>query len=225
MGILLAFAPFIVFVILGRFVGYTTGLFAAAVTSALLVVKDRITGGRLKVLELGTFILFTGLAVYAAINHPTWSIIFVRLLVDAGLLPRGSCLAGAKAAIHSSICQRAGVPRVLDESWLHTDQLHHHWCLGVGVCPAGGYRSCDIVCTVHASETRHLDGDTCHIRSISFHGRVSETSTGRRQQVSASSVCFPLYSASICLVSSFFARDSWPLAPTSPHVGPISQGC
>lgn len=86
MGILLAFAPFIVFFILQRFVGYTTGLSAAAVTSALLVVKDRITGGRLKVLELGTFILFTGLAVYAAINHPTWSIIFVRLLLDAGLL-------------------------------------------------------------------------------------------------------------------------------------------
>ena len=86
MGILLAFAPFIVFVILERFVGYTTGLFAAAGTSALLAVKDRIVGGRLKVLELGSLLLFSGLAVYAAIHQPTWSILFVRLLVDAGLL-------------------------------------------------------------------------------------------------------------------------------------------
>lgn len=86
MGILLAFAPFLVFVILERFAGYATSLLAAAVTSALLVLKDRISGGSIKVLEAGTLMLFTGLAVYAAIRKPAWSILFVRLLVDAGLL-------------------------------------------------------------------------------------------------------------------------------------------
>jgi hypothetical protein len=86
MGILLAFAPFFVFVIVERLVGYTTGLTAAAATSALLVIKDLVARHKPKVLEVGTLTLFAGLAIYAAIVHPTWSVISVRLRVDAGLL-------------------------------------------------------------------------------------------------------------------------------------------
>jgi hypothetical protein len=86
MGILLAFAPFIVFVILERLLGYPAGLFAAAATSALLMLKDLIAGRKLKILEIGTLLLFAGLALYAAMVHPTWSVISVRLRVDAGLL-------------------------------------------------------------------------------------------------------------------------------------------
>ncbi len=37
-------------------------------------------------LELGTTILFVGLALYAAVGDPAWSIFGVRLRVDAGLL-------------------------------------------------------------------------------------------------------------------------------------------
>jgi hypothetical protein len=86
MNILLAFAPFIVFVILERLFGYTAGLSAAAVTSALLIAKDLIGRHKLKVLEVGTLMLFAGLATYTAIEHPAWSVISVRLRVDAGLL-------------------------------------------------------------------------------------------------------------------------------------------
>jgi hypothetical protein len=86
MGILLAFAPFIVFVIIERLLGYTAGLSAAAATSALLIGKSLISRQRPKVLEAGTLILFAGLALYAALEHPTWSVISVRLRVDAGLL-------------------------------------------------------------------------------------------------------------------------------------------
>jgi len=86
MGILLAFAPFIVFVILERVLGPTAGLVAAALTSALLIGKDLIVGRKPKVLEAGTLILFAGLALYTAIVHPNWSVIAVRLRVDAGLL-------------------------------------------------------------------------------------------------------------------------------------------
>jgi hypothetical protein len=39
-----------------------------------------------KILEIGTTILFCGLAVYAFIVHPDWTIVGVRLRVDAGLL-------------------------------------------------------------------------------------------------------------------------------------------
>ncbi len=56
MSILIAFVPFIVFVILERLFGYTAGLSAAAVTSTLLIAKDLLGKHTLKVLELGTLI-------------------------------------------------------------------------------------------------------------------------------------------------------------------------
>jgi hypothetical protein len=87
MAILLAFAPFIVFALLERYVGPLAGLAAAALLSAALLMRDRMTTGRApKILELGTLILFVALALYAAFGRPTWSIIGVRLCVDVGLL-------------------------------------------------------------------------------------------------------------------------------------------
>lgn len=87
MGILLAFAPFIVFAVLDRLVGPTGGLVAGALVSAALLARDWVTPGRApKILEIGTVLLFGGLALYAALGGPTWSIIGVRLCVDAGLL-------------------------------------------------------------------------------------------------------------------------------------------
>jgi hypothetical protein len=86
-GILLAFAPFIAFAIGDRLVGPTQGLIAGAVVSAALLVRDLVSRGRSpKILEIGTAVLFTGLAIYAVAGHPTWSVIGVRLCVDAGLL-------------------------------------------------------------------------------------------------------------------------------------------
>ncbi len=83
---LLAFVPFIVFFIGERFVGVMTGLIGAAVVAALLLLRDLIGHKSLKVLEAGTFILFAGLVAYAWLAHPSWSVIAVRLRVDAGLL-------------------------------------------------------------------------------------------------------------------------------------------
>lgn len=40
MGILLAFAPFILFAILDRLVGALSGLIAAAVVAAILLLRD-----------------------------------------------------------------------------------------------------------------------------------------------------------------------------------------
>lgn len=86
MGILLAFAPFIVFIVVERLVVVTTGLISAAAIAAFLLLRGVLTHKSLKVLELGTLILFGGLAIYAKLANPTWSIIAVRLRVDAGLL-------------------------------------------------------------------------------------------------------------------------------------------
>ena len=87
MGILLAFAPFIAFALLDRIVRPTEALAAGAAVSAVLIVRDLVGLRRsVKVLEIGTFVLFTGLALYTVLNGATWSVIGVRLCVDAGLL-------------------------------------------------------------------------------------------------------------------------------------------
>jgi len=87
MAILLAFAPFIVFAVVDRLAGGTIGLFAGAAVSAALVLRDWLGAGRApKVLEFGTVIVLGGLALYAGLTDPNWSIIGVRLRVDLGLL-------------------------------------------------------------------------------------------------------------------------------------------
>ncbi len=87
MGILLAFAPFFVFVIVERIWGIAPGLAAAAVVAAGLLVRDWVTPNRtVKILEIGTMLLFGGLAIYARLTGTIWSVIGVRLRVDVGLL-------------------------------------------------------------------------------------------------------------------------------------------
>jgi hypothetical protein len=86
MGILLAFVPFIVFAVLDRIVGPAGALAAAAGVSAALIARDLLRSGRsMKILEVGTFILFSGLALYTMLSGASWSVIGVRLCVDAGL--------------------------------------------------------------------------------------------------------------------------------------------
>lgn len=87
MGILLAFTPFIAFAVIDRLAGPTEGLIAGACVAAALLVRDCITPDRRpKLIEIGTALLFAGLALYAVLGRPTWSVIGVRLCVDAGLL-------------------------------------------------------------------------------------------------------------------------------------------
>ncbi|HXM59209.1 MAG TPA: hypothetical protein VN950_00040 [Terriglobales bacterium] len=86
MGILLAFAPFIAFAVVDRLIGPAQGLIAGAATSVALPLRDWIGFHRKpKILEIGTAILFGGLALYAILGGPVWSIVSVRLRVDTGL--------------------------------------------------------------------------------------------------------------------------------------------
>lgn len=87
MGILLAFAPFVGFAIVDRLAGSTEGLLVGALVSLVLIARDTLMPGRKpKILEIGTAILFAGLALYAIFANPSWSVIGVRLCVDVGLL-------------------------------------------------------------------------------------------------------------------------------------------
>jgi len=86
MGILLAFAPFIAFALVDRLAGSVEGLCAGAAVSAALLIRDWVRPGvKPKILEIGTFLLFAGLAAYAVLGQPAWSLMEVRLRVDAGL--------------------------------------------------------------------------------------------------------------------------------------------
>lgn len=87
MNLLLSFAPFVVFAVLLHLGYVEAGLWAAAATAGLLVLRDRVILGRsLKILEIGTMILFTALAAYTRITGTVWTIPAVRLVVDSGLL-------------------------------------------------------------------------------------------------------------------------------------------
>jgi hypothetical protein len=87
MGILLAFAPFVVFALVDRLFGATPGLVAGAALSAGMLLRDWLSRGRApKMLGIGTVILLGGLALYALFRGLPWSIIGVRLCVDLGLL-------------------------------------------------------------------------------------------------------------------------------------------
>ncbi|MGI4816026.1 MAG: hypothetical protein ACRYG5_20085 [Janthinobacterium lividum] len=87
MNILLGFAPFLAFAIIERLVGVQAGLLAGALVSAGLLIRDVLINKRgIKILEIGTLILFVGLALYAMLRGAQWSMAAVRLRVDAGLL-------------------------------------------------------------------------------------------------------------------------------------------
>ncbi|HZC98574.1 MAG TPA: hypothetical protein VE267_21070 [Bradyrhizobium sp.] len=87
MAILLAFAPFLAFAVTDRLVGSVEGLFVGFAVSAVLLLRDWLSRNRSpKLLEIGTAALFGALALYTLVSHPAWSIIGVRLVVDAGLL-------------------------------------------------------------------------------------------------------------------------------------------
>jgi hypothetical protein len=85
MGSFLAFAPFLIFVVLERMIGVEVGLIAATITAAILLVRDLLGHKAIKVLDAGTLILFGGLTIYYQLEHPGWSVFAVRLRVDLGL--------------------------------------------------------------------------------------------------------------------------------------------
>lgn len=84
MGVLLAFAPFLTFVVVERLIGVQPGLIAAAVVAVIVLLRD-LSRKTVKVLDVGTALLFAGLALYTHFASPDWSVIAVRLRVDLGL--------------------------------------------------------------------------------------------------------------------------------------------
>ncbi|HYP84156.1 hypothetical protein [Variovorax sp.] len=86
MNVLLGFAPFAVFAVLGHVLSLMPALFAAAAVSAVIIVHDLLRKTTPKLLEIGSMVLFGGLGLYALLFEPRWLVLEVRLFVDIGLL-------------------------------------------------------------------------------------------------------------------------------------------
>lgn len=86
MSILLSLSPFLVFFALMRLVSPITGLIGAFVVSVLLCGRMIRRGESVKILEIGSVVLFGLLVAYTLLAAPHWTVATVRLAVDGGLL-------------------------------------------------------------------------------------------------------------------------------------------
>lgn len=87
MNMLLAFAPFLAFAVLSRSLGAHNALVVATLLCAALIVRDRwYHKHSLKLLEVGSLVLFGVLALLTRFEQFNLSVIQVRLIVDLGLL-------------------------------------------------------------------------------------------------------------------------------------------
>jgi hypothetical protein len=86
MTILLGLTPFLAFFALTRLVSPAAGLTAALVISLLLCLRMLRRGQSVKILEIGSLILFALLTAYTLVAAPRWTVAAVRLAVDGGLL-------------------------------------------------------------------------------------------------------------------------------------------
>lgn len=85
MGILLGFAPFIVFALLTN-VAVDLALWAAFATAFVLAIRDFAHTRILRILDVGSTALFGLLALYAGFLQPGISPQAVHFIVDCGLL-------------------------------------------------------------------------------------------------------------------------------------------
>jgi len=88
MTMLLAFSPFLAFLVGEHLLGIVPALCAGCAVAVALVVREHLRGARgVRVLEVGTAVLFGALALAATFMPAvTWSVGLVRLMVDCGLM-------------------------------------------------------------------------------------------------------------------------------------------
>lgn len=121
MGILLGFAPFIAFAVLSGSLSSTTCLWIAAAVSVVPILRELAADRSMKILEIGTLLLFGGLAIYTGVAHAHWDLWTVRIVVDGGLLAivlvsllvlMPFTLQYAREQVPASVAQTAGFRRV-----------------------------------------------------------------------------------------------------------------
>jgi len=131
MGILLGFLPFLAFAMLSVSQGAVVALTAGAVVSAGLIVRNRRSGGSLKILEAGTLILFLVLAIYATGAGQDVSIIALRLCVDIGLL----AIVLVSMAIRRPFTLQYAKEQVPQEYWTSAGFIRTNYAITAGSSP------------------------------------------------------------------------------------------
>jgi uncharacterized membrane protein len=86
MSILLGLSPFLTFFVLMRLATPGAGLVGALAVSSLLSLRMWWRSESVKILEVGSLILFGLLTGYTLLAAPRWTVATVRLAVDGGLL-------------------------------------------------------------------------------------------------------------------------------------------
>jgi intracellular septation protein A len=87
MNVILSFLPLFLFPIVSGFLNVQAGIEAALAAAVLVLGLDwRASHGSVKVLNLGTVVLFGILALIGIIVHPLWNDLWVRLVVNTGFL-------------------------------------------------------------------------------------------------------------------------------------------
>ena len=85
MGIMLGFAPYIVFALVSG-VSISLGLWLAFAAAFVVTVRDFVESPTLRLLDAGSLLLFAGLALFTGFIDPALSIEAVRLVTDSAFL-------------------------------------------------------------------------------------------------------------------------------------------
>jgi hypothetical protein len=112
MGILLGFAPFILFALLTN-ISVSLALWVAFAAAFAIGIRDFAHTRILRVLDVGSTILFGLLALYAGFIQPSLSVQAVRLVVDCGLL----LIAATSIAIRNPFTLQYAREQTQQEFW------------------------------------------------------------------------------------------------------------
>lgn len=120
MNMLLGFIPFAVFALAERIFGMVGALAAAATVSLAVMLRDGLKGRSPKLLEVGSALLFGSLALWAYVGSDTWTILEVRLRVDAGLF----LIVIVSLAVRRPFTMAYAKEQVPSELWASPNFLH-----------------------------------------------------------------------------------------------------
>jgi hypothetical protein len=153
MGILLGFAPFIVFAVLTG-LSIDLALWAALASSFVIGIRDFAQTRLLRVLDMGSIALFGLLALYTGFIQPSLSVPAIRLIVDGGL----TTIALVSILIGNPFTLDYAREQVAEEFWQTPLFLRTNYIIaGVWVLAFGAMSAADTAATFNARFPLTLD--------------------------------------------------------------------
>jgi len=153
MGVLLGFAPFIVFALLTS-VSVSLALWAAFAAAFVITIRDFVQSPTVRVLDIGSMSLFGLLWLYDGFIQPGLSIQAVRLVVDGGLL----IIAIASIVIRTPFTVQYAKEEVPQELWTSPRFLRTNYIItGVWTLAFAVMTAADASATFHPMLPLSLD--------------------------------------------------------------------